>query len=494
MKRFKLYDEALAYCNQTTTISTAKSTKYYAVVVGRKPGVYTTLEECEKQVCYVLFCLILVIILLVFTPSPSFCSCLQITGYKKNDSRVFNTYKEALDYCFQWCTSDFVTPTISACNIVSKPSHTKTSLSIGGVSGGDGGGGGRITKHDKTDTELVQHYTSYHHRWNEVALLSEEKLKTLDEQRLEIKNRIIWAKYYAENSAKLAHYHLARSLGGSSTLPSSRPPSPLVPPLVESSTSDDDAIIISANSTVASSGDSNQGVKRSRGEDQQGNDYGVAFSDTSTKKIKALKADSILSYFILSITINFDGMSRGNPGQAGAGTEVLITDNSTAEKPIMTKYLIREYCGENVTNYFAEYKGLLAGLRQAKSIIEQLMPKLTSIEYTNRPPPLFQLRVYGVNNLMIQQLRGEWAWKHPNLLPLFEESQRLIIELKQCGNIWPSGNVSVVVFNHIYREHNQVAYDLADEAIDQCKSWITSSADELSEQDVVHVKHEIIHD
>jgi len=306
-----------------------------------------------------------------------------------------------------------------------------------------------------------------------------------------MKRRVKWAKYYAENSAKLAHYHLARSLGGSSTLPNSRPPSPPIPPQIESSTSDNDAVIISANSTVASSGELNQGMKRSRDED---NDHDVAFSETSTKKLKALTADSTLSNFVLSITIHIDGMSRGNPGQAGAGAVVLITENSIAGKSIMTKYLIREYCGDNVTNYFADYKGLLAGLNQAKSFIEQLMPRLTSIEYTERPPPLFQLKVYGVNNLMIQQLRGEWGWKHPNLVPLFEESQRLIIELKQCGNIWPSSNVSVVAFNHIYREHNQVAYDLANEAIDQCQSWISSSADESSNQDAVHVKNEIIHD
>jgi ribonuclease HI len=199
-----------------------------------------------------------------------------------------------------------------------------------------------------------------------------------------------------------------------------------------------------------------------------------------------LKADSAT----ISITIHFDGGSRGNPGLAGAGAEVLIMDNSSAGVPITTTYLIREYCGENVTNYFAEYKGLLAGLNQVQSIIEELMPKLTSIEYTDRPPPLFQLKVYGVNNLMIQQLRGEWGWKHPNLIPLFEESQRLIIELKQCGNIWPSHNVSVVSFNHVYREHNQIAYDLANEAIDQCKSGMTSPDDELSKQDVVHVKNE----
>ena len=305
-----------------------------------------------------------------------------------------------------------------------------------------------------------------------------------------MKRRVEWAKYYAENSAKLAHYHLARSLGGSSTLPSSRPPSPPIPPQIESSTSDNDAVIISANSTVASSGELNQGMKRSRDEDN----HDVAFSETSTKKLKALTADSTLSNFVLSITIHFDGISRGNPGQAGAGAVVLITENSIADKSIMTKYLIREYCGENVTNYFAEYKGLLAGLNQAKSFIEQLMPRLTSIEYNERPPPLFQLKVYGVNNLMIQQLRGEWGWKHPKLVPLFEESQRLIIELKQCGDIWPSSNVSVVAYNHIYREHNQVAYDLANEAIDQCKSWISSPADESSNQDAVHVKNEIIHD
>ena len=170
----------------------------------------------------------------------------------------------------------------------------------------------------------------------------------------------------------------------------------------------------------------------------------------------------------LCIKIHFDGGSRGNPGVAGCGAEVVAVDN-TMNPPITTKYLIREFCGYNQTNNYAEYKGLIAGLKQAKTIISGKFGAKnevsSSIPASN---PSLQLQVYGDSNLIIQQLKGNWKCKHDSLKPLYQECQRLIADIQ-------NGIAdSVVSFDHVYREQNKVADELANEAMDQRRSWITS--------------------
>jgi ribonuclease HI len=130
---------------------------------------------------------------------------------------------------------------------------------------------------------------------------------------------------------------------------------------------------------------------------------------------------------------------------AGAGAEVIVVDNST-DVMYTTTYSVREYCGERATNNYAEYKGLLVGLRQAKSCIEQ-----NACTQSLSKRPLFRLQVYGDSNLIVQQLRGAWQCKHPNIVPLFQESQSLIREIQKYDTR------SVVAFDHVYREHNKVA-------------------------------------
>ena len=206
--------------------------------------------------------------------------------------------------------------------------------------------------------------------------------------------------------------------------------------------------------------------KRSRNDDD---DEDIPSSFTSQrKKATPLKSNSAT----ISITIHFDGGSRGNPGLAGAGAEVVVTDTSViANDTRTTTYLIREYIGENVTNNYAEYKGLLVGLRQAKSYIAS-WSDFNVLESQGR----LRLQVYGDSNLIIQQLRGTWQCKHPNLVRLFEESQRLIDEIKQCAS--QECNLRCdISFNHVYREHNKVADALANEAMDQRKSWTTTISD-----------------
>ena len=174
------------------------------------------------------------------------------------------------------------------------------------------------------------------------------------------------------------------------------------------------------------------------------------------------------------IDMHFDGGSRGNPGVAGSGAEVIVVNN-TALHPITTKYLIREFCGNKETNNYAEYYGLIAGLKQAKEVISELfgnndvLPSLPLVVTDSKP--LVKLQVYGDSNLIIQQLKGKWKCKHESLKPLYHQCQRLIADIKKI--VEGSCEVS---FDHVYREQNKVADELANEAMDQRRSWMTSDA------------------
>ena len=199
---------------------------------------------------------------------------------------------------------------------------------------------------------------------------------------------------------------------------------------------------VQANSVATASGGSTQGRKRPHESD-------------AASVHKKQKANNTIPQ--LHITIHFDGGSRGNPGVAGAGAEVIIVNNnSTCTSDLIlanstTTYLTREYCGDRATNNYAEYKGLLAGLKQAKVCIEQYSSKQLSSTKSSPTNPLFLLQIYGDSNLVIQHLKGAWQCKHPNMKPLFHQCQQIIGEMKKMDSN------SEVLLEHIYREQNKVA-------------------------------------
>lgn len=201
----------------------------------------------------------------------------------------------------------------------------------------------------------------------------------------------------------------------------------------------------SASASVTSGTD--QARKRPRENDA------VSIQQKKTSNQQKQSSTTSTSNSRLHMTIHFDGGSRGNPGLAGAGAELVVLANSTnnATTYTTTTYLVREFCGLKQTNNYAEYKGLLAGLKQAKSCIEQYYTSRKQLLETTNSKPLFQLQIYGDSNLIIQQLRGAWQCRHPNIQPLFLQSQQLIGEMKQ----FDAG--SVVLFDHVYRDQNKAA-------------------------------------
>jgi len=123
-----------------------------------------------------------------------------------------------------------------------------------------------------------------------------------------------------------------------------------------------------------------------------------------------------------------DGGARGNPGPAAFGF-VLEAEDGTV--------LAAE--GEAIgtaTNNFAEYSGLVAGLRRA---LELHVP---------------ELEVVSDSELIVKQMRGEYRVKNAALRELHEDAVALA---RRLGN---------VEYRHVKRAHNELADRLVNEALD----------------------------
>ncbi len=123
-----------------------------------------------------------------------------------------------------------------------------------------------------------------------------------------------------------------------------------------------------------------------------------------------------------------DGGARGNPGPA-AYAYVLETDDGTV--------LASE--GKTIgvaTNNVAEYRGLIAGLEKA---VELAVPEVV---------------VMSDSELMVKQMRGEYRIKNAALRDLSIEAARLARQLAK------------VEYRHVFREHNELADRLVNEALD----------------------------
>jgi ribonuclease HI len=124
-----------------------------------------------------------------------------------------------------------------------------------------------------------------------------------------------------------------------------------------------------------------------------------------------------------------DGAARGNPGPSGAGA-VLIEPGGT----VVAK--LGKYLGTQTNNY-AEYMGLLIGLRHAKSLGAK------------------EIEVFADSELLIRQLGGRYQVKSPTLRPLYEEAVKLL------------NDFSRVKLVHVPREMNAAADEMSNRAIDE---------------------------
>ena len=120
--------------------------------------------------------------------------------------------------------------------------------------------------------------------------------------------------------------------------------------------------------------------------------------------------------------LRFDGASKGNPGIAGAGT--VLYENG---KEIWSA---SRYLGIQTNNY-AECFAVILGIDEA---------------YTRG---IKNLEVEGDSMLVINQLKGKWKVNNKDLKTLYLSIQQT---LKQFNNI---------TYNHIYRNYNKRADELA---------------------------------
>jgi ribonuclease HI len=126
---------------------------------------------------------------------------------------------------------------------------------------------------------------------------------------------------------------------------------------------------------------------------------------------------------------NIDGGSRGNPGPASYG--VVVRD---AKGAIVAK--LKKYIGR-ATNNVAEYYGLIAALDYAQA------------------HAIRALHIESDSELLVKQMRGQYKVKSEELRPLFERAKKMSATFDSFG------------INHVYREQNQDADALANEALDE---------------------------
>ena len=124
-----------------------------------------------------------------------------------------------------------------------------------------------------------------------------------------------------------------------------------------------------------------------------------------------------------------DGASRGNPGPAGAGAVLLDAEGHVIAE--LTKFL------GVTTNNVAEYQGFIIGLEEAQRRgVDDLDVRMDSL-------------------LVVEQMRGRWKIKHPNMKPL----------ALKAGALFATFPTRTIV--HVPRDENAIADALSNRAIDE---------------------------
>ncbi len=126
--------------------------------------------------------------------------------------------------------------------------------------------------------------------------------------------------------------------------------------------------------------------------------------------------------------LSTDGGSRGNPGPAAYGY-VLETEDGT----VLAAH------GEVIgvaTNNVAEYRGLVEGLRRAREL------------------QVNEVEVVSDSELLVNQMRGNYNVKNEALRELWRDAMRLATEFDR------------ITYTAVRREHNELADQLVNEALD----------------------------
>lgn len=124
-----------------------------------------------------------------------------------------------------------------------------------------------------------------------------------------------------------------------------------------------------------------------------------------------------------------DGAARGNPGPAGAGAVLVEPSGQVVDR-------LGKFLGHQTNNY-AEYMGLLLGLRRALEL------------------GVREVEVFADSELMIRQLGGRYQVKSPSLRPLYEEALKALNAFERVKLV------------HVPREMNRAADEMSNKAIEE---------------------------
>ncbi|CAB4275155.1 unnamed protein product [Prunus armeniaca] len=158
----------------------------------------------------------------------------------------------------------------------------------------------------------------------------------------------------------------------------------------------------------------------------------VGTTSFPTSQRKHFKSDNPIETLAVpssghSCVLEFDGASKGNPGQSGAGAVLRAEDGSAV-------YRLREGVGI-ATNNVAEYRAVILGLKYA-------------LEKGYK-----HIRVKGDSKLVCMQIQGLWKTKNENMAQLCQVAR----ELKEKFMSFD--------INHVLRDYNSDADVQANRAI-----------------------------
>jgi ribonuclease HI len=130
-----------------------------------------------------------------------------------------------------------------------------------------------------------------------------------------------------------------------------------------------------------------------------------------------------------TITVEFDGGARGNPGPAGIG--VVLRSKDGTELLTLGRFIGR------ATNNVAEYRALITGLQKAKELGAR------------------RVAIRGDSELVVKQIKGVYRVKNEALRDLYDEAHALLVQFDHS------------TIDHNYRNKNALADKLANLAMDR---------------------------
>jgi ribonuclease HI len=130
----------------------------------------------------------------------------------------------------------------------------------------------------------------------------------------------------------------------------------------------------------------------------------------------------------LSLVVNVDGGSRGNPGPAAIAAVVTTPEGGLIEERSDTIGV--------ATNNVAEYRALLLGIQLAKA------------------HGASEVDLIGDSELIVRQVRGEYRVKDAGLRPLHAEALKALRDFERWS------------ISHVRRDENAAADALLNEALD----------------------------